>query len=112
MQYYRFLGKSVILKHNTTFWDYHRTRLTELGVGFSRLRLVKGTLQTLCEALLNPKGSIAKLLKQRYNQRRADRKFDHEMKELLLASIGQNSTEKRSSSDAGVEYQAQKIGRL
>ena len=99
-EYYRFLGKSVMLNHNTTFWDYHTTRLTELGVGFSRLRLVKGTLQTLFEALLNPKDSVAKLLKRRYNQGWADRKFDREMRELFLGSIGQNSTEKRSSNDA------------
>jgi hypothetical protein len=89
-----------MLNHNTTFWDYHTTRLTELGVGFSRLRLVKGTLQTLFEALLNPKDSVAKLLKRRYNQGWADRKFDREMRELFLGSIGQKSTEKRSSNDA------------
>ena len=99
-EYYRFLGKSVMLNHNTTFWDYHTTRLAELGVGFSRVRLLKGTLQTLFGALLNPKDSVAKLLKRRYNQRWADRKFDHEMRELFFRPIGQNSTEKRSSTDA------------
>ena len=99
-EYYRFLGKSVMLNHNTTFWDYHTTRLAELGVGFSRVRLVKGTLQTLFGALLNPKDSVAKLLKRRYNQKWADRKVDHEMRELFFRPIGQNSTEKRSSSDA------------
>ena len=99
-EYYRFLGKSVMLNHNTTFWDYHMTRLAELGVGFSRARLVKGTLQTLLGALLNPKDSVGRLLKRRYNQRWADRKFDHGTSELLFRSIGQNSTEKRSSSDA------------
>jgi glycosyltransferase involved in cell wall biosynthesis len=66
-EYYRFLGRSLMLNHDTKFWGYHTTQLAELGVGFSRARLVKGTLETLLGAFLNPKNSIHKLLKRRYN---------------------------------------------
>jgi glycosyltransferase involved in cell wall biosynthesis len=99
-EYYRFLGKSVMLNHDATFWDYHTTRLAELGVGFSRARLVKGMLQTLLGALLNPKDSFSRLLKRRYNQKWPNRKFDHEMSEPLFRSFGYNSIEERSSSGA------------
>ena len=97
-EYYRFLGKSFMLNHDTKFWSYHTTQLAESGVGFSRARLVKGTLETLLGAFLNPKDTIDRLLKRRYNCSWADRKCDREMSVLSFRPIGQDSTEERSSS--------------
>jgi len=64
--YYRFLGKALILGRDREFWNYHRKQLTEAGVGFSRARLAKGALTTLCTAALNPMHSVERLL-QRVN---------------------------------------------
>jgi glycosyltransferase involved in cell wall biosynthesis len=66
-EYYRFLGKRLVLNHDTKFLGYHTTQLAESGVGFSRARLVKGMLETLFGAFLNPKDSIDRLLKRRCN---------------------------------------------
>ncbi|MGH9356726.1 MAG: glycosyltransferase family 2 protein [Terriglobia bacterium] len=68
--YYRFLGKSLILGRDKMFWGYHKTKLTESGVGFSHIRLARGMLATAIDAGLNPKNSIEKLLKRRNHQNR------------------------------------------
>jgi glycosyltransferase involved in cell wall biosynthesis len=62
-QYYRFLGKSVLLGRDKEFWDYHKRQLAEAGVGFSRVRLTLAALENLCMAALNPKGTLEKLLR-------------------------------------------------
>jgi glycosyltransferase involved in cell wall biosynthesis len=64
-EYYRFLGKSLMLGREKEFWDYHRRQITEAGVGFSRSRVVGGALATLWEAGLNPKDAIERLWKRR-----------------------------------------------
>ena len=61
-EYYRFLGKSLLLGHDKTFWDYHKGELIKAGVGFSRICLAKGLLQTLSNAALNPLDTVGKLL--------------------------------------------------
>lgn len=66
-EYYRFLGKIFMLNHDNKFLGYHTTQLAESGVGFSRARLVKGTLETLFGAFLSPKAIIDKLLQRRYS---------------------------------------------
>jgi len=66
-EYYRFLGQTFMLNHDSKFLGYHTTQLAESSVGFSRARLVKGTLETLFRAFLNPKASIGKLLQRRYS---------------------------------------------
>ena len=67
-EYYRFLGKSLILGRDKRFWDYHKRQLTEADVGFSRVRLARAALATLGDAVLNPKDTIEKLLKRREHQ--------------------------------------------
>jgi glycosyltransferase involved in cell wall biosynthesis len=66
--YYDSLGKSLILGRGKMFWGYHKTKLTEAGLGFSRLRVVGGAVAILVDALLNPKHSVETLLKRRRNQ--------------------------------------------
>jgi glycosyltransferase involved in cell wall biosynthesis len=68
--YYNFLGKSLILGRDEVFWTYHKTKLTEMGVGFNRLRVATGALATLGEAMLNPKSSLEKLLRRLNNNNR------------------------------------------
>lgn len=64
-EYYRFLGKSLLLRREKGFWDYHKRQLIKSGLGFSRARLARAALATLCIATLNPKDTIQKLLKTR-----------------------------------------------
>jgi len=60
--YYRFLGKSLLLRDEKTI-HYHRKKLIEAGIGFSWWRVVKGALAVLSDLALNPKNTIEKLLK-------------------------------------------------
>jgi hypothetical protein len=61
-QYYRFLGKSLLLGHREIL-NYHKRKLVETGVGFSWPRLIRGALATISGHVLNPKSTVEKLLK-------------------------------------------------
>jgi hypothetical protein len=69
--YYDSLGKSLTLGRDKMFWSYHKTKLTEAGVGFSHIRVVRGAVAILVDALLNPKHSVEKLLSHRSNHTHA-----------------------------------------
>lgn len=73
-EYYRFLGKSVILGHGRQLWEYHKRQLAQAGIGFSWLRVAVGMMATLCDATLNPKDSIQKYVRRRGLQRAVNRK--------------------------------------
>lgn len=45
--YYAFLGKSLLVGRDKQFWDYHKPRLMEAGVGFSKARLLQGMLAAI-----------------------------------------------------------------
>jgi glycosyltransferase involved in cell wall biosynthesis len=62
--YYGVLGKSVLMGRDRKFWDYHRMQLDDIGLGFSRTRLVRAALAQACAAALNPRDAIAKILKR------------------------------------------------
>jgi glycosyltransferase involved in cell wall biosynthesis len=68
VEYYRFLGKSLMLGREKEFWDYHKGELTKAGVGFNRACLAKGALAVLCDATLNPKDTVEKLLRAKHPQ--------------------------------------------
>jgi hypothetical protein len=63
-EHYSFLGKSLVFGRDKKFWDYHKRKLVEEGVGFSRARLARATLAVLFNAALNPKDAIEKLRKR------------------------------------------------
>jgi glycosyltransferase involved in cell wall biosynthesis len=63
-EYYRFLGKSLMLGREKQFWDYHKGELTKASGGFRRARLAKGALAVLYNAALNPKDTVERLLRQ------------------------------------------------
>jgi glycosyltransferase involved in cell wall biosynthesis len=62
-RYYDFLARNLRHRRDAKFWDYHKRKLNEAGVGFSRLRLFRAFLGKLASALFNPKDSIEKLLR-------------------------------------------------
>jgi glycosyltransferase involved in cell wall biosynthesis len=60
--YYRFLGKSLMLRRDKAFWDYHRTQLVDAGVGYRSARVLGGAIATIVSAAVNPGSTISKLL--------------------------------------------------
>jgi glycosyltransferase involved in cell wall biosynthesis len=69
LAYYRFLGKSLMLRRDKQFWDYHKAELNKAGMGFSYARLVKGTLETLCGAAVDPRNTVRRLLQSGHKLR-------------------------------------------
>ncbi len=61
--YYRFLGKSVLLGRDKQFWKYHKEKLIDAGVGFSSSRLMQGLIKTLLGAIARPRYGSKRLLK-------------------------------------------------
>jgi hypothetical protein len=71
--YYNFLGISLMRgRRDKKFWNYHKGKLAEAGVGFSRARLAGAMLARLTRAVVNPNESIDKLLKRRNRERPAE----------------------------------------
>lgn len=63
-EYYNFLSVSLLRgRRANKFWEYHKKRLKEVGIGFSRIRLARATLRRLSRALLNPHETLEKLHK-------------------------------------------------
>jgi len=62
--YYRFLGKSVVRRRDQAFWDYHRGKLSEAGVGFSRWRVARGLIEVIGEAAMHPKDTLARFARR------------------------------------------------
>ena len=61
-EYYGNLAGGLVRGCNKVFWEYHKKKLTEAGVGFSRLRLARVVLAKLVDAALNPKHGVDKVL--------------------------------------------------
>jgi glycosyltransferase involved in cell wall biosynthesis len=62
-RYYDFLAISVRRRRDKNFWDYHKKKLKDAGVGFDRMRLAKAILAKIANAVLNPKDTLGKALK-------------------------------------------------
>ncbi len=60
--YYENLVGAIWRRRDRKYWAYHRQKLTDIGVGFSRRRLATVALSKLFGALLNPKNSIEKFI--------------------------------------------------
>ncbi len=58
--YYSNLVGGLLRIRDKKYWDYHKRKLNEAGVGFSRVRLAKVALAKLFGAALNPKTAFEK----------------------------------------------------
>ena len=65
VDYYRFLGKSLLVERSREFWTFHKRSLIESGVGFERVRLARGALVGLLTFALNPKKVVERLRARR-----------------------------------------------
>jgi glycosyltransferase involved in cell wall biosynthesis len=61
-EYYNFLAVSLFFKHDSKFWQYHKKKLSEMGIGLNRSRLAWAVLRRLGSAVLNPMQTSKKLL--------------------------------------------------
>jgi glycosyltransferase involved in cell wall biosynthesis len=87
--YYRFLGKSLLLGQKRTL-DYHRRKLVQAGVGFNRSRVLLGTLSTIWDLALNPLSTAKKLFKT------GDKlTLSHSTQNELSGSIAANAVDSR-----------------
>lgn len=62
-EYYEFLAQNLIRSRDQKFWNYHKLKLAEAGVGFDRSRLTKAFLAKVGAAALNPGTVLEKLFK-------------------------------------------------
>jgi glycosyltransferase involved in cell wall biosynthesis len=60
-EYHEFLAKSLLKGRDDKFWTFHKTKLSELGVQISRLRLFTTLLKLGCISLLNPLSTSQRL---------------------------------------------------
>jgi glycosyltransferase involved in cell wall biosynthesis len=52
-QYYRFLGKSILMRQEREFWKFHKTGLSELGVRINAVRLAAAASIVLFRRVLD-----------------------------------------------------------
>jgi glycosyltransferase involved in cell wall biosynthesis len=60
-EYYNFLAVSLIKGRDAKFWDFHKSKLQQSGVGFSRLRLAASVIARFFKAGLHPSTTLEKL---------------------------------------------------
>jgi len=69
-----------------SYWDYHKKKLADAGVPFSRRRLTRVGLSKLLDSLLDPKCSIEKFLRGRADSKQlAHVSADEEKAKAVLA---------------------------
>jgi len=56
--YYRYLGKNLLLHREAEFWSYHKQRIRDAGLPFSRVKLLAGCLATCMDVAFRPKSLI------------------------------------------------------
>jgi polysaccharide pyruvyl transferase WcaK-like protein/glycosyltransferase involved in cell wall biosynthesis len=95
-EYYNFLAVSCMRgRRDKKFWNYHKSKLSEAGVGFSRARLGRAIAARLCRAVLNPYETIEKLKKRQNHRELPDSKRSHRIKDVLTSRLDGNGPDAR-----------------
>jgi hypothetical protein len=68
-EYYRFLAAHLVRRFDPKFWEYHKRKLIEAGVGFDRVRLARALCGKLLDAALNPKPAVEKFLNRKRSEK-------------------------------------------
>jgi glycosyltransferase involved in cell wall biosynthesis len=66
-EYYQFLAAHLVRRYDAKFWEYHKRKLMEAGVGFDRVRLAGALCGKFMNAALNPKAAVDKFLSRKRN---------------------------------------------
>ena len=67
--YYRLLGGCVLKLKGREFWQYHASRMKELGYPIAWRKVIKGTIDEIADEIQNPRVAFQKLfivLKEKY----------------------------------------------
>jgi hypothetical protein len=68
-RYYRFLGGCVLKMREKEFWNFHASRLKELGHPIPWRKVIKGAVDEVVDEMRNPRvafSKLASLLRQQY----------------------------------------------
>jgi glycosyltransferase involved in cell wall biosynthesis len=58
--YYESLVGGMLRGLDSSYWDYHKRKLDEAGIVFSRARLIRVALTKMCGAIVNPGATVRK----------------------------------------------------
>jgi glycosyltransferase involved in cell wall biosynthesis len=64
-EYYSFLARNAAQGRDRAFWNFHKHKLEEAGLKFSRARLARTMLAKIVNSVLNPKQLIEELVQGR-----------------------------------------------
>lgn len=68
-EYYRFLAAHTVRRYDRKFWEYHKGKLIEAGVGFDRWRLIRAFLGKLADAAFNPKLALDRYIARKCSEK-------------------------------------------
>lgn len=57
-EYYRFLGRRLLVERDPGFWSYHKRTFAGLGLNYSRTRVTKAAVGQLWDSVVNPKSTL------------------------------------------------------
>ena len=60
-EYYKFLGRRLLVERDPGFWSYHKRTITQLGLRYSVARVRKAALGQLCRSALNPSATLGSI---------------------------------------------------
>ena len=60
-EYYRFLGRRLLVERDPGFWSYHKRTFDRLGLSYSRARVTMAAVGELFGTVLNPKATLASI---------------------------------------------------
>jgi glycosyltransferase involved in cell wall biosynthesis len=87
-QYYRFLGRRVLVERDSNFWSYHKRTFAKLGINFSRSRVAMASVAQLCASLADPKSTLESI--KRFF---VLRKIRNSRTRKVVSSFGSNGVE-------------------
>jgi len=90
--YYKVLAARVLKGYDEKFWEYHKRKLVEAGVGFDRLRLSKALFGKLMACALNPQSTIELFLHRGRSFRTvtSKRRSSDEQKAKMIKCVSQS----------------------
>jgi glycosyltransferase involved in cell wall biosynthesis len=57
-QYYRFLGRRLLVERDRAFWSFHKRTFARLGLSYSRARVTMAAVRQLWGSMLDPKSTL------------------------------------------------------
>jgi glycosyltransferase involved in cell wall biosynthesis len=82
-QYYRYLGRALLLRRERKFWEYHCHELASLGYQLSWWRVLAGAVNVILEGLSRPGASFGRFRSlHKLRLRKSNPPFSHHLREI------------------------------